>query len=83
MLAVHTDTRILYALKVVPKAKITTQKQVDQILAESKILKCVHIYYGSITALLKYNEPAKSLVKLLEQCVQKLDLLVYIGLVFD
>ena len=41
MLAVHTDTRILYALKVVPKAKITTQKQVEQILAESKILKYV------------------------------------------
>ncbi len=39
MLAVHSETRILYALKVVPKAKITTQKQVNQILAESKILK--------------------------------------------
>ena len=35
----HNETRILYALKVVPKAKITTQKQVEQILAESQILK--------------------------------------------
>ncbi len=39
MLAVHSETRILYALKVVPKAKITTKKQVEQILAESRILK--------------------------------------------
>lgn len=44
MLAVHSDTRILYALKVVPKAKITTQKQVEQILAESRILKYAHMH---------------------------------------
>ncbi len=39
LLCVHQSTRILYAMKVVPKAKIATQKQVTQILAESNILK--------------------------------------------
>ena len=39
LLCVHQSTRILYAMKVVPKAKISTQKQVTQILAESNILK--------------------------------------------
>lgn len=44
MLAVHSETRILYALKVVPKAKITTKKQVEQILDESRILKYVYMH---------------------------------------
>ena len=39
MLCVHTPTNVLYAMKVVPKAKITTQKQTSQILSELKILK--------------------------------------------
>ena len=38
-MAVHEETRILYALKVVPKAKIVTKKQVEQILSESDILQ--------------------------------------------
>lgn len=38
-MAVHVETRILYALKVVPKAKIVTKKQVEQIVSESRILK--------------------------------------------
>ena len=29
----------VYAVKVVPKAKVVTHKQIDQILAELKILK--------------------------------------------
>ena len=39
LLCVHESTRILYAMKVVPKAKISTQKQVTQILTECSILK--------------------------------------------
>ena len=39
LMCVHNPTRILYAIKVVPKSKITTQKQVNQILAECRILQ--------------------------------------------
>lgn len=39
MLCVHKTTNVLYAMKVVPKEKIRTQKQVNQILSELKILK--------------------------------------------
>lgn len=39
LLSVHQSTRILYAMKIVPKAKIASQKQVSQILAEVNILK--------------------------------------------
>ena len=38
-MCVHSQSRILYAMKVVPKAKIRTQKQINQILAECRILK--------------------------------------------
>ena len=41
MLCVHTHTNVLYAMKVVPKTKIRTQKQINQILTELKILKLV------------------------------------------
>lgn len=44
MLCVHKQTNILYAMKVVPKAKIKTQKQINQILSELKILKSVYVY---------------------------------------
>lgn len=39
MLCVHKATNVLYAMKVVPKEKLKTQKQIDQILSELKILK--------------------------------------------
>ena len=41
MLCVHRPTSVLYAMKVVPKAKIKTQKQTNQIMSELKILKSV------------------------------------------
>jgi len=37
MLGQHSNN--VYALKVVPKAKVVTHKQIDQILAELRILK--------------------------------------------
>lgn len=52
MMCVHSPSRILYAMKVVPKAKIKTQKQMSQILAECRILKrirhpfCVSLQYA-------------------------------------
>ena len=39
MLCVHKPTSVLYAMKVVPKTKIRTQKQTNQILSELNILK--------------------------------------------
>ena len=39
LLCVHNPTKILYAMKVVPKSKISTQKQINQILAECRILQ--------------------------------------------
>ena len=39
MLCVHTPTNILYAMKVIPKGKLRTQKQKNQIISELKILK--------------------------------------------
>ena len=47
MLCVHTPTNVLYAMKVVPKAKIKTQKQTSQILSELKILKLDQVYISS------------------------------------
>ena len=41
MLCVHKPSHVLYAMKVVPKAKIQTQKQIGQILSELAILKLV------------------------------------------
>ncbi|XP_019852698.1 PREDICTED: cAMP-dependent protein kinase catalytic subunit alpha-like [Amphimedon queenslandica] len=41
LLAAHKPTRHLYALKVVPKAKCTSRKQIRQVLSEMDILKIV------------------------------------------
>ena len=38
MLAQQSNS-VVYAVKIVPKAKVVTHKQIDQILAELKILK--------------------------------------------
>lgn len=38
-MAVHSSSRTLYAIKVVPKSKIATQKQIRQLVSEVHILK--------------------------------------------
>ena len=42
----------VYAVKVVPKAKVVTHKQIDQILAELKILKLVYQLTGCVCVIL-------------------------------
>ena len=39
MLGVHNPSRTLYAIKAVPKVKITTEKQMRQIVTELQILR--------------------------------------------
>ena len=39
MMAVHSSSRTLYAIKAVPKSKIATQKQMRQLVSEVQILK--------------------------------------------